>query len=164
MGRRRESAWKPSWCYWTCQCAPPTPHTNVQIRASWSWWGGADGKFSSNSLCLYSQFSWKWWCLWYISVVSRVHNLLLSSWKFPLRKSQIHSCEFIQQCLVRQLIAVSDISIFICLINIIQKQIQRTTEWEASRLVYSQTQARIVSHCGASHNPKSCSHNDSNLV
>ena len=40
------------------------------------------------------------WCLWYISVVSRVHNLLLSSWKFPLGKSQIHSCEFIQQCLV----------------------------------------------------------------
>ena len=101
MGRWRESAWKPSWCYWTCQCAPPTPHTNVQIRASWSWWGGGDGKFSSNSLCLHSQFSWKLlWSLWYISVASRVHNLLLSSWKFPLGKSQIHNCEFIQQCLV----------------------------------------------------------------
>ena len=39
----------------------------------------------------------------------------------------------------RQPIAVSDISVYICLIDIrsIQKQIQRTTEWEASRLVYS---------------------------
>ena len=39
----------------------------------------------------------------------------------------------------RQPIAVSDISINICLIDIISiyhKQIQRTTEWEASRLVY----------------------------
>ena len=37
----------------------------------------------------------------------------------------------------RQPIAVSDISIYICLIDIrsIQKQIQRTTEWEASRFV-----------------------------
>ena len=38
----------------------------------------------------------------------------------------------------RQPIAVSDISIYICLIDIIDiipKQIQRTTEWEASGLV-----------------------------
>ena len=37
----------------------------------------------------------------------------------------------------KQPIAVSDISIYICLIWYpIQKQIQRTTEWEASRLVF----------------------------
>ena len=49
MERKRIEAKFP--CYWSCQCAPPTPHTNVQIRTRWWWW-------------LWRWWRWWWWWWW----------------------------------------------------------------------------------------------------